>query len=627
MKRIGKSRKVFVGLAVVAVAICTAFFFLHSHSAPHPLSADNWPSASEYLQSQPITSTESTDKSQYLTMRDGVRIAVTTILPANLRSGQRLPTLLRSARYWRRWNIPWPASAVMRDSSDPGNVALQHGYAMVNMDIRGSGASFGTRSVPFSDSEARDGDEVVNWIAKQPWSNGAVGVWGLSFESVSALLLLAEHNAAIKACFFDRGGFDVYQDFTHPGGVPSVAPSALAKMMSFYDEGELPPQMRPPFYFRMFMHGVTPVDGTEGKRLLAQAVAEHRRNGDIGQLASEVVFRDDDTSLGIPTQAIGASSKAEQISASGTPLLILHGWMDGAGAGLRAFNTLTNPRRVIIGPWNHGLQDASPFTQWHAGSFNLAGEVLQFFDHYLKGERNGYEGRAPVQYFTMGAERWNFAKSWPPPAAQSRRLYFEDGGRLSRQSPASAEAFDTYTADRTFRSVPNPSLLLREMNFTYADRRATDAKSLHYTSEPLTSKLLIAGSVRLDLWVDSSATDDEFIAWLEDQDEHGIAQYVTSGCLRGIQRRPAASASADARLVTHTFLRADAMPLNPGQAAEIAFELAPTSYELKAGHRIRLVLAGSDVGTFIPLSGAASVWKVHRDIIRASSINIPIERD
>jgi predicted acyl esterase len=83
-----------------------------------------------------------------------------------------------------------------------------------------SGASFGSWPYAYSDTEVKDGAEVVDSIVRQPWSDGVVGTWGYSFESVSALLLLSKGHPAVKACFFDRGAFDVYEEFTNPAASP-----------------------------------------------------------------------------------------------------------------------------------------------------------------------------------------------------------------------------------------------------------------------------------------------------------------------------------------------------------------------------------------------------------------------
>ncbi len=214
-------------LTIVFVAIVAGVFALRPRSPNHPQPKDFWPPASQYLVAHPDQAGDSRDTSRYVRMRDGVRIAVTTTMPSSVHEGQRVPAVLRIARYWRRWDIRWPASVLARDPKDPALAFLNHGYVLVNVDVRGSGASFGSWPYAYSDTEVKDSAEVVDWIVKQPWSNGAVGTWGFSFESVSALLLLSNRRPAVKACFFDRGAFDIYEDFTHPGGA-RVSPCGVA---------------------------------------------------------------------------------------------------------------------------------------------------------------------------------------------------------------------------------------------------------------------------------------------------------------------------------------------------------------------------------------------------------------
>src|SRR2546425_3981702 len=122
----------------------------------------------------------------YLTMRDGVKIAVDLYLPARGRAQGRVPTILHQTRYLRYWQYRWPLDGVLGGSNmhqyeTTRRVFLDGGYAWVDVDARGSGGSFGSRPCAFSSDEIRDGGQVVSWIAAQPWSNGRVGATGISY--------------------------------------------------------------------------------------------------------------------------------------------------------------------------------------------------------------------------------------------------------------------------------------------------------------------------------------------------------------------------------------------------------------------------------------------------------------
>jgi putative CocE/NonD family hydrolase len=308
------------------------------------------------------------------------------------------------------------------------------------------------------------------------------------------LLLLSNHHPAVKACFFDRGAFDVYEDFTHPGGVPGLAPAGLQAVLRLLDYNQIPPDRAPAWFLKPFFRGVVPVDGPEGRALLSQALSEHQGNSDIAQLTEQVTFRDDVVRpYGLAYDSIGPSAKADEIGASGTPVLILQGWFDDPGAAVKTYSRLTNPRHMILGPWNHYLQNASPFARWHGSGFDLGAEILRFFDHYLKGFDNGYENLDPIQYFTLGAEQWRLRKSWPPASDPSRR-YLERDAHLSDATPTSTDAFDRYNVDTTFRPAPGPTDILFDLGAAYPDRRVSDSRTLHYTSDALTGKLEIGGA-------------------------------------------------------------------------------------------------------------------------------------
>jgi len=132
----------------------------------------------------------------YIPMRDGVRIAIDVLLPANLPADAKLPTVLMQTRYWRsreyhpegRW-IAWAGDELNR-------FFVTHGYAVLLVDVRGTGASFGSRRHPWNAEEIKDAGDIVDWIVAQSWSNGKVGGYGISYEGSTAELLAVPNHAA-----------------------------------------------------------------------------------------------------------------------------------------------------------------------------------------------------------------------------------------------------------------------------------------------------------------------------------------------------------------------------------------------------------------------------------------------
>ena len=152
--------------------------------------------------------------SRYLTMRDGVKIAIDLYLPASLKQGEKIPTMVHQTRYWRAVNYRWLVS-LFKETWPRGIIGtyakrfLENGYAWVDVDVRGSGASFGTRPTAFSAAEILDGAEIVDWIIGQPWSNGKVGAMGISYSGGTAELLLVNQHPAVKAVAPMFSGFDL----------------------------------------------------------------------------------------------------------------------------------------------------------------------------------------------------------------------------------------------------------------------------------------------------------------------------------------------------------------------------------------------------------------------------------
>jgi uncharacterized protein len=165
--------------------------------------------------------------SRYLTMRDGVRIALTLCLPAERADGAQLPTILNQTRYFRSMELRRPFRTLL------GGKALHHipstarsrkrfvaaGYAWVDVDVRGTGASYGSRVSEWSPDEVRDGAEIVDWIVRQPWSNGRVGALGSSYSGAAAEFLLANAHPAVRAVAPRFALFDAYPDIAFPGGI------------------------------------------------------------------------------------------------------------------------------------------------------------------------------------------------------------------------------------------------------------------------------------------------------------------------------------------------------------------------------------------------------------------------
>ena len=571
--------------------------------------------------------------SHYLTMRDGVRIAVDLYLPQGLPADARLPALVLQTRYYRSIALHWPFSLLFRYMPFPAAATYRtiqrfvtRGYAWVSVDARGSGASFGTRSQELSPDEVQDGVEVVDWVVSQPWSNGRVGTTGISYEGIAAEFLAASGHPAIKATAPRFALFDSFADVGFPGGIHHRRFTELwGHFNNVLDAGRL--RELPGRIGTLLGLGVQPVG--DDLDLLLQAIDEHAGNFDVHSQATGVVYRDERSDTGVTADAMSTWTRAADLEASGMPVYSYSGWQDSAfvRSAISRFLTVRTPgSRLTLGPWPHGIgQNSSPYAARRHTVFDHDGELLRFFDYHLRGRETGIAEEPPVHYFTIGANTWHAAACWPPPA-ESRRFYFAPGHALSASPPAADEASDAYQVDFEVGTGLNARWdpLVGAGSVHYHDRVAADRRLLVYDSGPLRDDTEVTGHPIVTLYVTSGATDGSFFVYLEDVDPRGRIVYVTEGMLRALHRKLSDAPPYRTPVPYHSFAMADAEPLVPGEVAELVFDLLPISYLFRRGHRIRVAVAGADRDHFEPVPEDPPLIHVFRDAAHPSHVTLPV---
>jgi putative CocE/NonD family hydrolase len=324
----------------------------------------------------------------------------------------------------------------------------------------------------------------------------------------------------------------------------------------------------------------------------------------------------------------------------------------GTAAGvLRRFAELPNPQRVYVGAWAHGgSPNASPYAAAStAEDPPFAAQVVEdlcLLKRYLAGASGspagardrGADTLAPkrLAYFTMGEERWKTTTTWPPPGVRPERWYLAAGGTLAPTPSAEAATnavTDTGGVDRyviDFAATTGTRNRWAMNNgagaVDYGDRRDADRRLLTYTSAPLARDLEITGAPVLTLHAASTHTDGAFFVYLEDVAPDGTVRYLTEGQLRALHRRDAAQAGpAGDGPAPPSFRRADGRPLVPGRVTTLRVALLPVSVLVRAGHRVRIAVAGADADTFrrIPSTGTPVVT-LHRSAAYPSHVVLPI---
>jgi len=572
--------------------------------------------------SAPATSpnVEISRQSLYVPMPDGVKLAVDVYLPKGLAPGTRLPTVFLATRYWRapEGYAPGPREQFW----------LSRGYANVYADVRGTGASFGQWYFPWSPQEVTDLASLVAWIAKQPWSDASVGAIGTSYSGNTAQLVAAANHPAVKAVVPRFIDFDIYADLSYPGGlINRTIVNDWGKMIHAMDLNTK--TGNPP-------RGVSPVDDDKHGSLLAAALRDHQKNPPLDRTIDLVTYRDEHVAQfgGVSNDLMGTYRYRDRIERAGVPIFGWASWFDaGTAQGLlNRFMNWSNPQIAVVGPWSHGGgHHASPYfppeKATEPSSAVQSDQAACFFDQFLKGSSRGMRERALI-YYTLVEDKWKKTNAWPLLGTSMTRYYLAASQALSQSSPTSAEGSDQYRVDfdattgRTNRWYTQ----LGGDDVVYPERTEADKRLLTYTSSPLPNDVEVTGQGIVTLRVASTAKDGNFIVYLEDVAPDGRVTYVTEGMLRALHRRVATATPPYKILYPyHTFGRKDGQPLVPGQVTTLSFQLLPTSILLKAGHRIRVAIAGADRDTFvrIPADGDVTIT-VHRSSAHLSFIELPV---
>ena len=582
-------------------------------------------------------------RSLYVPMPDGVRLAVDVWLPAGTTAGARLPTVLETDRYWR-------ARAYTGGIKDNPNyqIALpwnQRGYAYVFADLRGTGASFGTLTAELGSKMIADVGSLADWIAAQPWSNGRVGVTGVSYSGDTAMLSLALRNPHITAAAPISYDFDPYEDLARPGGIliqPLIDPYAL--LLRILDKaGGTTCATSAETEQVCEEAGLTgaspePVNGPHGEALLAQARAEHFHNANLVEMATTGVYRD--YTRGPQSWTVtSVGGKIAAIEAGGVPILTFAGWLDAGTANgvLSEFTSMSNTQEDWIGPWSHGqgyiadpFEPSRPLTA--AEHQQLADRVYEFFDRYVKHDERP-DGNRLLHYYTLNEGTWRTTARFPVPGTRTRRLYFAAGHALAWH-PAAQPSADLLRLDP---AAGSGTLNRWHTNLTgqpvvYPDRAEVDRKLLSYTSAPLRRAARVTGLGRVTLTVTGvrGASHGALYAYLEDVQPDGRVTYITEGELDLADRAtlPARDNPPWRRLRTpRSYASTDAAPFPLGEPQRVTFDLLPASVLFRAGDRIRVTIAAADPDAFqlLPASGNAT-YRIGHGGTTQSYVELPVIR-
>jgi uncharacterized protein len=495
---------------------------------------------------------------------DGTELAATLYLPDDADTAP-VPALLEYLPYRKD-------DAMLARDHDLYTYLARSGYAGARVDIRGTGRSGGTLPEgEYTETEQRDAEEVIAWLAAQPWCTGAVGMWGISWGGFNAIQVALRRPPALKAILAVDASDDLFHDDVHYiDGLPHLDEYAL--MIDHLNM--LPPA--PDF----------PLDDAALARMdtepwlisfLAQA-----QDGPFWRRAS---LRPDYGRLTVPAYLIG-------------------GWYDGYRDSVpRMLAHVPAPVKVLIGPWNHTYPHNAvpgPAIEWRA-------DAVRWWDHWLKGADTGIMSEPPVTVYVRHwhppdvelAEipgRWRQENALPPERAEFRTWFCGPEGSLSPEAPA--------VSARSLRYVPSAGIAAGNWwGELTGDQRDADAWSLTFDSAPLDSDLEILGFPRVELSGSADAAPLHWFARLSDVAPDGTATLVTGAGRAGVPdplrdtgaagRGAAAGDGAAAGGGGAAGAEGRTAGADGGAAGALPLELHVTSWVFPRGHRVRLAISNA----------------------------------
>jgi predicted acyl esterase len=496
----------------------------------------------------------------HIQVRDGTRLAADLYQPTrNGKTSQEpLPLVWMHTPYNRRNYRRGPTIEAY-----PGYAAglLAHGYNVAVVDFRGVNASFGQNHArtrgEWLEPARWDAYDVTEWFARQPYSNGRIGMWGCSATGTSQLQAATTRPPSLKAIM----PLSIEFDSMPLGGIVDPQP--------VYPPGAKPDLDVDP----------APVDGPDGQALLEAALADHA--GNIPGLG-QVPYRDSiSTTLGVPWWLLSSPvTYLRELRESGIGIYVSNAWEE-AGArrgGFDLFNNVPNTKAIAtFGEhcrWDHVKQQSG---------FDIVVEELRFFDYWLKGIDNGVMDEPGYTYYTYNApgDGWRQSEVWPPRASTPTAYFFGDG----QLQPAPVAA-GTDTARTGPRASTNS--VTTEVH--------PDNAGISYLTPPLPADMELTGHPAIHLWLSTALEDVDALARLDEIAPDGrvlTSTHYLLGQLRASQRAQASAPYDIGARPYQSHRHADRLPVPKDTPIELHFELLPMSYVFRQGHRLRLNLTFS----------------------------------
>ena len=519
-------------------------------------------------------------------MPDGIRLSARAWLPQDA-SANPVPAVLEYIPYRKR------DGTLLRDEMMHAYVA-GHGYACIRVDMRGNGDSQGLMEDEYSEQELRDAEAVIDWLSRQPWCSGNVGMMGKSWGGFNCLQTAFRQPPALKAVVSVCSTTDRFADDIHfKGGTLLGENFGWGAVMLAYSSRPADPLLRNDWKGDWLQR-------LEAMPWLAPRWASHQ--------ARDAYWKH--------------GSVGEDWGRNTVPAMIWGGWADNYMNTVAALvEHSPAPTKGVVGPWVHQY----PHTAVPGPKVGFLQMAIRWWDRWLKGTPNGAEADPAYRAYILHSEppnaspkhrvgHWVAEAQWPSPRVTAEVLHLASvragvshprtpGGYLGTEESKERWSLALSTPQHLGLETGEffPMGLNAEMP---GDQASDDAKSLCFDGDVLREDLQLLGAAELRLTLSSDKPLGFVAARICDVAPDGSSVRIAHGMLN----------------LCHRDSRENPMPMVPGQVVDVGFRIDQMGYRLAAGHHLRLALSNSywpfvwpspEAGT-LTITGGNLTLPVHR---------------
>ncbi len=438
------------------------------------------------------------------------------------------------------------------ESGDPIFFA-RRGYAHAVCNARGTGRSEGKWDLS-GPQEIKDCYQVIEWLAAQPWCDGNVAMFGVSYFAWTQLLVAPLNPPHLKAIFCPWGSTDFYRDIFYRGGLLAYKwPVGWSQTSLTYANIRPANVSKNELGGRGYKDAIVKMLEDEDIKAVPELVAILKNpEAGLNPFIVDLVLH--------PVRDKFWQDRTVNYNRIKIPAYIGSCWGSYGihlPAAFRSWERLRVPKKMIIGP---PIYLDRPLYQ-------LQHEAVRWFDHWIKKVNTGIMDEPPVRVFIMGTNEWKEGKDWPFPETKFTPFFLHENGLLSEHEHWSYEGSDSFEESPWMRG------------------------SVTYATPSLVENTEVAGPIALKLYAATTDTDVHWIVTLYEIDPQGNRRQLTKGWLRGSHRELDLKQSKPWEPI-HTHAKSE--PLTPGKIYEFDIKLIATGNLFKAGTRIGLKLSCVD---------------------------------